>query len=146
MANFGNHIGSYFKGYLLHRGLFLVIWHDFEVIFLPINFIFFMKQHYNCKYEVNMSWFEPAFIQIGQYIQSSSLYTSDRWNISLKSRFKPCQITRKSPPHSGPSSQARGNSQIKCFMWLKININKFGRYCYDKIYLHNHLKFSFVPL
>ena len=72
------HSASYYKGYLRHGGVFVVFWHDFEVIFLPLNFIFFMKKHYNSKNVVNMCWFEPAFIQFGQYIQSSSLNTWDR--------------------------------------------------------------------
>ena len=31
-----------------------------------------------------MCLFEPAFIQFGQYIKSSSLFISNRWNIPLK--------------------------------------------------------------
>ena len=77
-----NHSASYYKGYVLQGGVFVVFWHDFEVIFCPLNFIFFMKKHYNSKSVVNMCWFEPAFIQFGQYIHSNSLKTWDRWNIS----------------------------------------------------------------
>ena len=62
----------------MHGGVFVVFWHDFEVIFLPLNFIFFMKKHYKSKSVVVMCFFDPAFIQFGQYIQSSSLNTWDR--------------------------------------------------------------------
>ena len=67
----------------MHGGVFVVFWHDFEVIFLPLNFIFFMEKHYNSKSVVNMCWFEPAFIQFGQYIQSSFLFISHKSNITL---------------------------------------------------------------
>ena len=78
------HIESYYKAPLLHGGLFVVFRHDFEVLFIPSNLIFYTKQHNHFTCSVTMCLFEPAFIQFGQYIKSSLLFISNRWNIPLK--------------------------------------------------------------
>ena len=42
--NIDTHSASYYKGYYRHGGVFVVFWHDFGVIFLPLNFIFFYEK------------------------------------------------------------------------------------------------------
>ena len=46
--------------------------------FSPFKFYFFHETalQYNCQYKVNMSWFEPAFIQFGFELGTDEIFLS----------------------------------------------------------------------